>query len=247
MNWCWNQNPARARSLTGRPENRHDFLALVRLSFSKVTLPSFPLDYVPRAPYYITCHAKSGYFIPPQHARKWICVTCIHHPADNSPGVANTTRSDLASQSMLPQPPNSAASALLHFPVKIRNNIYKEVLVVAHPIYLFQDPGCPVETFAPDRPRRWLALLHVNRQVRSEASVIVYGMNNFTLLRTPREPAGLLQAFLDCIGPSNASLLSHICINFPALEAQPEREGGGGGGGGGSGWSSSLERIVCRI
>ena len=135
---------------------------------------------------------------------------------------------------MLPQPPNSAASALLRFPVKIRNKIYKEVLVVAHPIYLFQDPGCPVETFAPDRPRRWLALLHVNRQMRSEASVIVYGMNNFTLVRTPREPAGLLQAFLDCIGPLNASLLSHICINFPVLEGQPgerkeeEEEGGRG-------------------
>ena len=133
---------------------------------------------------------------------------------------------------MLAQPPNSAASALLRFPVKIRNNIYKEVLVVAHPIYLFQDPGCPVETFAPDRPRRWLSLLHVNRQVRSEASVILYGMNHFTLLRTPREPAGLLQAFLDCIGPSNASLLSHISINFPVLEGQPEEERRGGGGGG---------------
>ena len=182
----------------------------------------------------MTCQAKSGYLIPPQHARKWICVACIHHPADNRPGVANTTTSGSASQSMLPQPPNSAASALLRIPVKIRNKIYKEVLVVAHPIYLFQDPGCPVETFAPDRPRRWLALLHVNRQMRSEASVIVYGMNSFTLVRTPREPAGLLQAFLDCIGPLNASLLSHICINFPVLEGQPEErkeeEGGGGGG-----------------
>lgn len=29
-------------------------------------------------------------FIPPEHARKWICVACIHHPADNSPGYANT-------------------------------------------------------------------------------------------------------------------------------------------------------------
>ncbi len=31
---------------------------------------------------------------------------------------------------------------------------------------------------------------------------------------------GILQAFLNCIGPVNASLLSHLCINFPVIEGQ---------------------------
>jgi len=119
------------------------------------------------------------------------------------------------------QPAGSAAMNFFSLPSKARNNIYKRVLTVAHPLYLFQDTGPRVETFAPEQPPQWLALLFINRRMNSEASAVLYGTNNFTLLDTTRRQIGLLQAFLDCIGPMNASLLSHLCINFPDIEGQP--------------------------
>jgi len=119
------------------------------------------------------------------------------------------------------QPVGSAAINFFSLPGKARDNIYKRVLIVAHPLYLFQDPGSRVETFAPERPFRWLALLYTNRQMKSEAGAVLYGMSNFTFLDTTRQQVGLLQAFLNCIGPVNASLLSHLCINFPVIEGQP--------------------------
>ncbi len=119
------------------------------------------------------------------------------------------------------QPAGSAAINFFSLPSKARNNIYEEVLTVAHPLYLFRDTGPRVETFAPDKPLQWLALLFINRQMSSEASAVLYGKNNFILLDTPRQQIGLLQAFLDCVGPMNASLLSHLCINFPDIEGLP--------------------------
>jgi len=103
-------------------------------------------------------------------------------------------------------------------PKRIRHNIYKRVLVVAHPVYLFQDKGSRVEAFAPEKPIQWLALLHSNRKICGEAIEVLYGMNRFILVDTTRQQAGFLQSFLRCIGPVNAGLLSHICINFPVLE-----------------------------
>ena len=53
---------------------------------------------------------------------------------------------------------------------------------------------------------------------------MLYGLNSFSLAdSTPRE-VGLLQSFLDSIGPVNAGLLSHLSINFPvaeSIEGQP--------------------------
>jgi len=57
--------------------------------------------------------------------------------------------------------------------------------------------------------------------MNSEASVVLYGTNNFTLLDTTRGQSGLLEAFLDDIGPRNASLLSDLRINFPDIEGPP--------------------------
>ena len=122
------------------------------------------------------------------------------------------------------------ASPLFSFfslPRKSRNDIYRRVLFVAHPLYLFQETGSEVvEMFAPERPARWLALLYTNRQVREEASEVLYGSNNFTFMDTTRHQANLLQSFLNFIGPVNASHLSHICINLPvaeSVEGQPGR------------------------
>lgn len=54
-------------------------------------------------------------------------------------------------------------------PIETRSDIYKRVLALPQSLYLFQDPGCPIETFAPGKPYRWLALLYVNRQISAEA------------------------------------------------------------------------------
>ncbi|KAL6827247.1 hypothetical protein J3E69DRAFT_333421 [Trichoderma sp. SZMC 28015] len=108
-------------------------------------------------------------------------------------------------------------------PERVRYDIYKRVLVMGHPIYLFQDNGSRVETFAPDIPIRWLALLHSNGQVYREACTVLYGMNRFTLVDTKQQQVGLLQSFLDRIGPKNTNLLSHLCINFPVVEKRKGR------------------------
>lgn len=105
-------------------------------------------------------------------------------------------------------------------PRRARDDIYRRVLVVAHPLYLFQETGSEVvEMFAPERPARWLALLYTNRQVREEACEVLYGSNNFTFMDTTRHQANLLQSFLNFIGPVNAGHLSHICINLPVAES----------------------------
>ena len=127
-------------------------------------------------------------------------------------------------ESRIPNPPPGAGptpvpASFFSLPGDIRNNIYRRVLVVPHPLFLFQDTGSQVvETFAPDRPFRWPALLYINRQVHDEARVVLYGLNHFTLVETTQHQGVLLQSFLNCIGSVNAGLLSHLSINFPVAE-----------------------------
>lgn len=110
--------------------------------------------------------------------------------------------------------------SLLSLPQNIRDDIFKRVLVIAHPLYLFQDRGFgAVETFGPEIQRQLQALLYTNHQVRGEASAVLYGSNCFSLVDTTEKKATLLESFLSCIGPTNAGLLSHLCINFPAVES----------------------------
>ncbi|PVH67622.1 hypothetical protein DL98DRAFT_639751 [Cadophora sp. DSE1049] len=113
----------------------------------------------------------------------------------------------------------SVPTGFLSLPHKIRIKIYEGVLVLAHPLYLFQDKGSQtVESFAPERPSRWLALLYTNRQVHDEASRVLYGSNHLTFMDTAHRQGGLIQSFFNCIGSLNAGLLSHLCINFPVAE-----------------------------
>ncbi|KAF2257477.1 hypothetical protein CC78DRAFT_527771 [Lojkania enalia] len=119
------------------------------------------------------------------------------------------------------QSSSSAGSAHVEFlslPPRIRNKIYMSSLIVPHPLYLFQEPGCRVELFAPDRPRRWPALLYTNRQISREASAMLYGINHFHLIDATEKQLSLLESFLDCIGDVNAASLSHLDINFPVVE-----------------------------
>ena len=119
-------------------------------------------------------------------------------------------------------------SGFFGLPRRVRDEIYRKVLVVAHPLYLFQDSGSPkVELFAPERPKpaRWLALLYTNRQLHTEASAVLYGCNHFTFMDTGRKPVKVVHSFLEGIGSVNAGHLSHLCINFPAAERVSEQEG----------------------
>ncbi|KFZ08255.1 hypothetical protein V502_09458 [Pseudogymnoascus sp. VKM F-4520 (FW-2644)] len=116
--------------------------------------------------------------------------------------------------------------SLLSLPRNIRDDIYRRVLAVAHPLYLFKDSGSTVvETFGPEIPRRWRALLYTNRQVYDEASAVLYGLNHFTLVDTTQKQVVLLETFLNCIGSANAGLLSHLCINFPVAEGVDGKPG----------------------
>jgi hypothetical protein len=124
-----------------------------------------------------------------------------------------------------PESAGSAAFKFLHLPKEIRIYIYCKVLTVPHALYLFQEPNAHVELFAPDKPHRWLALLLTNRQTRNEASVELYGTNQFHLVDTTPQQVKLLQTFLDIIGSENAASVSRLPINFPVLEDEYGRPG----------------------
>ncbi|KAH8775274.1 hypothetical protein F5883DRAFT_257083 [Diaporthe sp. PMI_573] len=132
-------------------------------------------------------------------------------------------------RSHCPGPSQSTASGAIGFldlPTRARQDVYKRVLAVGHPVYLFQDVGPRVETFAPDKPKWWLALLYTNKQIYSEAKAVLYGRNCFYLMDKPQQQDALLRSFLNCIGSSNADLLSCLCISFPVVEKaqdQPEK------------------------
>lgn len=109
-------------------------------------------------------------------------------------------------------------------PFEVRISVYKLLLAVPHPLFLFHD-GSRVQTFAPNKPRLWLALLYSSRQLHAEARAVVYASNSFALLdRTPQQ-LELLEAFLDGIGPTNAGFLSQLGINFPVVESMDESSG----------------------
>ncbi|KAK1832789.1 hypothetical protein QBC39DRAFT_348226 [Podospora conica] len=113
---------------------------------------------------------------------------------------------------------------LFRLPRNLRDDIYRRVLVIPHPLNLFAEGGShKVELFVPGpRPRHWSALLSTNHQIHDEAIKILYGSHQFVLVDTSRGQATLLQSFLSSIGSINASHLRHICINFPAVDKGSE-------------------------
>ncbi|PYH75187.1 hypothetical protein BO85DRAFT_480976 [Aspergillus piperis CBS 112811] len=123
------------------------------------------------------------------------------------------------SESVHSRPTNSAYDGFFSLPVELRHTIYREVLAVQHPLFLFQDPGCPIETFTPERPHQWLALLYTNRKVSMEARAVLYGANEFVLEDVSKCQGSLLDSFLTCIGPVNAGFLSRLRVNFPVIES----------------------------
>jgi hypothetical protein len=125
----------------------------------------------------------------------------------------------LRSEETVSEGTSSVPTSFFRLPADVRNNIYRRMLVVAHPLFLFRDNGSEVvETFGPDTSLQWFALLYVNRQVRDEASAVLYGSNHFHFMDKTQHQGDLIQSFLNCIGSVNAGLLTNLCINFPVAE-----------------------------
>lgn len=114
-----------------------------------------------------------------------------------------------------------------NLPRTIRDDIYRSALIAPHPLFLFQEsPSRRVECFAPDKPVQWPALLLTSHQLHIEAREVFYGWNRFNLVDTTTErEAAVIQSYLTCIGSINASLLSHLCISFPAPVNTKEQPG----------------------
>lgn len=123
-----------------------------------------------------------------------------------------------SSQNENSSPRRTSPANFFDLPEGVRNDIYRRVLVLRHPLYIFQEPNSSVESFAPDKPFRWLALLYTNRQIYLESSAVLYGMNQFHLVDITPLQADLLKSFLDCIGTANSASLSYLCVNFPVAE-----------------------------
>ncbi|KAK2756387.1 hypothetical protein FQN54_005279 [Arachnomyces sp. PD_36] len=121
----------------------------------------------------------------------------------------------------------SASIGFLSLPVELRDIIYKQVLILLRPVYLFQDRGGPLGSFIPGKPSQWRALLYVSRQISDEARVVLYSSNQFNIQEVPTkyDQGRVLRSFLDCIGPTNTRLLSRLCVNFPATEKVEGQEG----------------------
>lgn len=95
---------------------------------------------------------------------------------------------------------------LLALPGELRNEIFKQVLVVQGPI----NPGyrsCQSQPLTPE-------LLRVNKAIHHEASSLLYSQNCFDL--TTYNSEGLI-SFLNQIGSQNASYVRHIYIEFPDI------------------------------
>ncbi|KAF2416554.1 hypothetical protein EJ08DRAFT_99122 [Tothia fuscella] len=123
------------------------------------------------------------------------------------------------------QSAHSVAVDFLNLPEVARNKVYSNVLLIPHPLYIFQDNGSKLESFAPDKPTRWLAILYTNRQISHEASAALYAVNCFHLVDITQQQFVLLHDFLNCIGSAHAAVLSHLCINFPVVEGVDGQRG----------------------
>ncbi|RYP77378.1 hypothetical protein DL771_001173 [Monosporascus sp. 5C6A] len=124
--------------------------------------------------------------------------------------------------------------SLLNLPPEIRNQIYDELVVVSHPLYLSPTPlwdtravclyGSHDPTCTPGL-RLWPAILRVCRVVHHEAAWRLYAANCFSLQRTnpyfdmvfPFDVGDFFASFLGVIGPRNSGYLRHVRIPFPRL------------------------------
>ncbi|KAB8215955.1 hypothetical protein BDV33DRAFT_194779 [Aspergillus novoparasiticus] len=92
----------------------------------------------------------------------------------------------------LSRPTSSTHAGFLSLPIDLCHNIYRQVLAVPHPLFLFQDPD--------------------------EAKMVLYSENEFALEEGTKRQGSLLKSFLDCIGSVKTGSLSYLRMNLPATE-----------------------------
>ncbi|KAH6695902.1 hypothetical protein BKA61DRAFT_498225, partial [Leptodontidium sp. MPI-SDFR-AT-0119] len=108
------------------------------------------------------------------------------------------------------------------FVIEIRLEIYSEPLVHSEPIVFVAGYGPPSPPlFRSKRGGLCPALLRVNKKVHGEASSLLYSNNRFRfpdifVSTPPATESPHIAPFLHQIG-SQASLIRHICITFPAF------------------------------
>lgn len=110
---------------------------------------------------------------------------------------------------------------LLDLPSEVRNQVYRDILVLDQPIELAPKSTGKHNSRAHDvhmkrfkhviMPR--LHLLSTNRAVHAEATSVFYGENEFRFSNI--EGWYILSSFLKTIGPDNAGLIRSIAVHVP--------------------------------
>lgn len=108
-----------------------------------------------------------------------------------------------------------------------RRDACNKILVASGPVFVFQDSTSrPVEFFVLGKSTQWpaLALAKFREYDEKETDAVFYGLNHFHLVDiAARRETSILQAFLASLTSTNAHLLSHMSISFPAFEAAQGR------------------------
>lgn len=120
------------------------------------------------------------------------------------------------------------ATCLFDLPLELRENIYSELLVVAVPIVFEPDDGNPCPPVGSRRRGLYPAILRVNKKAYGEASRLFYSKNRFEIpndISSPRFPeTAPVALFVSEIG-CQASLVRHICVDFPRWDFNQSGEG----------------------
>lgn len=108
--------------------------------------------------------------------------------------------------------------SFFNLPQEIRDQIYTETLVKAHPISVF---GMNPSALRPRRqPVTYPMCFEVCRRMHEEAAHIFYGSNQFDFVGTKdfvRDAWAALVAWIEVIGPLNTSHLKKIGMTFPEV------------------------------
>jgi hypothetical protein len=117
-----------------------------------------------------------------------------------------------------------------NFPAEIRLQIYEELLVSSEPIKFKTTKELSLPPLIlHKRCGLCPAALRANKTVHREANELLYTRNRFEFIDlipterlTPTDSTAV-EYFLNQIGRPNASLLRHICIEFPEITDEHDR------------------------
>ena len=113
--------------------------------------------------------------------------------------------------------------SLFGLATEIRLKIFSDLLILSEPIVFVPDHGPSLRLFRSGGGERlYPELLRTNKQAYREASPLLYSHNRFVFpdisaSTPPAADGALIAPFVRQIG-SQASLIRHICLSFPAFE-----------------------------